>query len=86
MIFLWSFLLGPEIAIQYFAFVNNGRVPDNIRKYGPIFYLIPRIIRETVKTPIQTLILTLLIVALEPAFGRIKSHISNSYEPNRKIN
>lgn len=79
MIFLWSFLLGPEIAIKYFGYINNGRVPDKIQEYGPIFYLIPRIIRETIKTPIQTLILTGLIVGLNPVFVRIKNQIANSY-------
>ncbi|WP_391591965.1 ECF transporter S component [[Mycoplasma] cavipharyngis] len=81
MIVLWSFLLGPKIFIMYYAFVHNGNSPSNLRKYGLIFYLIPRILRESVFTPVKIVVLSSLILTLSPIFKRLNNKIQNSYEP-----
>ncbi|MDQ0513774.1 putative membrane protein [Mycoplasmoides fastidiosum] len=83
MIFLWSFLLGPKIAIMYYQFLNNGRTPELINQYGPVVYLIPRILRETIFTPIRTSILTLVIFVLTPIFEKTYNQFKNSYYMNQ---
>ncbi|WP_412032220.1 ECF transporter S component [Malacoplasma muris] len=57
---VFSFLLGPISAAEYFKYAN-GRESPNVVKYGLIFYLIPRVIKESVKLPLQDFALLLLI-------------------------
>lgn len=71
LIVLWSFLLGPTIAINYYKLIHGGQIPKTISDYGLSYYLIPRIIRETIKTPIQISLITILIYSLNPLFKNI---------------
>ncbi len=74
----FSFLLGPISAIQYLYYIN-GVYPENYIKYGTIFYLIPRILIESIKSPLETFILTSLIFATKPMMDRIYNYLNNQW-------
>lgn len=82
LILFWSFLLGPVIAINYYHY-RTGRIPDVIKKYGPIIYLVPRMIREAIKTPIQIILMTSIIIAINPVFENVYNTLQN---PNSLLN
>lgn len=59
--FVFSFILGPISSIEYFKFLNDGREPSSFIKYGLLYYLVPRILKESIKSPIQISILVLAL-------------------------
>lgn len=58
---IFSFILGPISSIEYFKFLNDGREPSSFIKYGVIYYLVPRVLKESIKSPIQIFILVLAL-------------------------
>lgn len=76
--FIFSFLLGPISAIKYYEFIYN-KTPPNLLKYGVIYYLLPRIIKECIKTPIYIGLLSAIIYSLNPIFKRVKYLAINTY-------
>lgn len=76
--FIFSFLLGPISAIKYYEFINN-KTPPNLLKYGVVYYLLPRIVKECIKTPIYIGLLTAIIFSITPIFKNIKSIAMNTY-------
>lgn len=75
---IFSFLLGPISAIKYYEFVNGVTAP-NLVKYGVIFYLLPRVIKEAFKTPLYIVVLSLIVCALNPTIIRLKDKFHHSY-------
>lgn len=57
---LMSFLLGPISANEFYKYMYGNDSPYFV-KYGTIFYLIPRVFKESIKAPIQVLILIIVI-------------------------
>ncbi len=76
--FIFSFILGPIAAIKYYEFLYNQASPNFI-KYGAMFYLVPRIMKESVKTPITTIVINSLIIALSPYIQTVKNNIHNKW-------
>lgn len=76
---IFSFLLGPISAIEYFKAINKVDQVPNLVKFGVIYYLFPRIIKEAFKTPVYIIVLSLLICSLNPSIHRIKTYFANSY-------
>lgn len=58
---VFSFILGPISSIEYFKFLNDGREPSSFIKYGAIYYLVPRILKESIKSPTQIFILLIAL-------------------------
>lgn len=58
---LMSFILGPISANEYYKFMHNGNSSPYWIKLGAIFYLIPRVFKESIKAPIQIFILITVI-------------------------
>lgn len=54
---LMSFILGPISANEYYKFIHNGQSSPSWLKLGAIFYLVPRVFKESIKAPIQIFIL-----------------------------
>ena len=76
---IFSFLLGPISAIEYYKALNNtDRVPSLV-KFGVIYYVFPRIIKEAFKTPLYIAVLSLVVCALNPTIKRVKNHFYISY-------
>ncbi len=80
---IFSFLLGPISAIEYYKFLNNTSYVPNLVNYGVMYYLLPRVIKECFKTPIYIIILTTLVCALNPAIASFKNRIINSYHSEK---
>ncbi|GAA5414583.1 ECF transporter S component [Ureaplasma sp. OM1] len=76
---IFSFILGPVSAIKYFEFMY-GRTPTSLFKYGVVYYLLPRVLKECVKTPIYIILfLSVLMVAL-PIVEHIQNTAKNTYK------
>ncbi len=80
---IFSFLLGPISAIEYYKFLNNTSYVPNLVNYGVMYYLLPRVIKECFKTPIYIIVLTALVCALNPAIVSFKNRIINSYHSEK---
>lgn len=75
---IFSFLLGPITAVEYLYYIN-GAYPQNYIQYGILFYLIPRIITESIKTPIEAIVLNGSLFVVTPNIIKIKNYLSNQY-------
>ena len=80
---IFSFLLGPISAIEYYKFLNSTNYVPNLINYGVMYYLLPRVVKECFKTPIYFIILTALVCALNPAIASFKNRIINSYHSEK---
>ncbi len=68
---LFSFALGPHTQLKFLQYV--GKKPSSLYlKYGVNYYLLPRIIKESVKTPIYIIILATIITTFNYVFENIK--------------
>ena len=76
---IFSYLLGPISAIEFYKFLNKTSYVPNLINYGYIYFLLPRIIKECFKTPIYITLLSLIICGLDPLLIRLKNSIHNSY-------
>ena len=78
MIIIFSFALGPITAVWYLKYIT-GVYPDNYLTYGIIFYLVPRVIVESIKTPLEALIMYGLILATRPIIRNINNTLANKW-------
>lgn len=76
---IFSFLLGPYTYFSYYSYLHNGNKPNAFFKYGTIFYLIPRAIRESIKAPFQASIIYLGVVIVNSAFIKMKNMAQNKW-------
>lgn len=58
---VFSFILGTITAPLYYQYSHNGIQSPSFIKYGFSFYLIPRVVKESVKAPFEMIILLGLI-------------------------
>lgn len=77
---IFSFMLGTISAIEYYKFLHNGMESPFFVKYGAMFYTLPRIIKESIKTPLQIIVLIGAIYALNPILRNTLNNINLSYE------
>lgn len=68
---LMSFILGPISANEFYKYLYNKDSPSFV-KYGAMFYLIPRAIKESFKAPVQILLLLLTIPIATKTVENIK--------------
>lgn len=68
---LMSFLLGPISANEFYKYMYGSDSPYFV-KYGFIFYLIPRVFKESIKAPIQVFILIIIIPIASNYVDKIK--------------
>lgn len=76
---IFSFLLGTISAIEYYKFLNNGMESPLFTKYGMMFYTLPRIIKESIKTPIQIIVLIGVVYAINPMFKNSLNNVKLIY-------
>lgn len=76
---LFSFVLGPVSSIKYFEFMY-GRQPSGLLKYGVIYYLLPRVLKECVKTPLYILLYFSVLLVVIPMVKHIKNIARNTYK------
>lgn len=68
----FSFILGTISAIYYFSYISNNNPPSNIIKYGAYYFLIPRVVKESFKVPLNIIILFSVLKIAEPNILLIK--------------
>lgn len=83
---LFSFLMGTISSIEYYKFLHNGSESPNLVKYGFMFYLLPRLIKETIKTPIQIIVLVGLLYISIPIFKNILNYSTVSWNNTQNNN
>ncbi|MDR1235092.1 MAG: ECF transporter S component [Mycoplasmataceae bacterium] len=76
---LLSFMLGPISSVSYLEYLNS-RPPDAWIKFGAVYYLIPRVIVQSIKTPVEALLLTSLVLMLDPTITRVLGNVNNRWE------
>lgn len=78
-ILIFSFVMGPISTYSYYVYIN-GHAPtsQSFIKYGFLIYLIPRIVVQSIKVPIECMLFMSLVYALNPTFERLKNHLTYS--------
>ncbi len=76
---IFSFILGPVSAVEYLIYINH-KTPNSYIKYGYLFYLIPRVVKECFKTPVYIYLLWGVCNAIEASMKRTISQINNSWK------
>lgn len=76
---LFSFALGPITAVEYMKFINGGLTPTSYLKYGSMFYLIPRVAVESIKTPIELSVLFGVVCLFEMKINNMVKKINCSW-------
>lgn len=74
---LFSFLLGPISYVKYLEYIN-GVQPSKYLEYGNMYYLIPRILKESIKTPVYIIIMMGIIFGLKDPFNNFLTIAKNS--------
>lgn len=74
----FSFLLGPIAAIEYLKYIN-GSYPAMYMRYGLLIYLIPRIIVQSIKVPIESLIFCSTILVINPILNNYFNVLENKW-------
>ncbi len=82
---IFSFIMGPYAWIGYNSYLYNGKLPTSFIKYGYMFYLIPRVVKESFKMPLQSLILWGVLLMVIPLFKEKINYASLRWDyPNTK--
>lgn len=81
---IFSFLLGPISAIEYYKYIHNGRSPTTpgFEQFGAVIYLIPRVIVQCIKTPLESILFVGIIWSLNPSFNNILNGLKNKWDVN----
>jgi hypothetical protein len=76
---IFSFALGPISTVAYYKYLHNGKEPSSWLQYGAVYYLIPRLIVQSIKVPIEATLLTSLVFVLDPKIDRMLLNINNRW-------
>ncbi|MDR0545586.1 MAG: folate family ECF transporter S component [Mycoplasmataceae bacterium] len=78
-IVLFSLALGPWITAKYLAYIN-GYTPSNWVNIGFMYYFIPRVIIDCIKTPIIILLSLGIVFVVDPIIDNAKNGIFNRWD------
>ncbi len=81
-IMLFSFLLGPTIQLAYLQYIGSP-APNGFLKHGVVYLLIPRILKECVKTPLYIILLFSILWALKTQYLWLINSARNKWEGNQ---
>ena len=76
---LFSFILGPITAISYLKFIGK-QLPEAYLKIGSIFYLVPRIAIESIKTPIEIWLLFSIVNIFDIKINILVNKINHTWQ------
>lgn len=82
-IMLFSFILGPKIQLEYLKYIGSS-IPTGYIKNGVIYLLIPRILKECVKTPIYIILLFSIVYALKKQYENMINIAKNKWSKENK--
>ncbi|MCV3728307.1 ECF transporter S component [Ureaplasma miroungigenitalium] len=74
---LFSFALGPISSVMYLEYI--GKKATLYLKYGANYYLLPRIIKESIKTPIYIILLSTVIQSFDFVVTNLKNIARNKW-------
>ena len=75
---IFSFILGPISYIEYYKYVNHI-VPNKYLQYGVMYYLIPRVMKESIKTPIYIVLAFSIIIVINNKFYNTLNSIKTKW-------
>lgn len=75
---LFSFLLGPIFYVKYLEYIN-GVTPSKYLQYGTMYYLVPRVLKEAIKTPLYIIIFIGAVSAIKVPFRSFVSISMNRW-------
>lgn len=75
---LFSFVLGPIASNQYYIYVYKITNP-NVLTYGLMYYLIPRVVVQSIKIPFEATVLFLTIIASNNQLMNIVQNENNKW-------
>lgn len=75
---IFSIILGPIISYKYLSYIN-GYTPENWLNIGFIYYLMPRIVIDCFKAPIETMLIVSILTVAEPIITDLKNHVRNQW-------
>lgn len=91
---IFSLLMGPLSAVGLYEFMHQGIKPSAFVKYGYMYYFLARVIKESFRMPIQSILLTTCLFVIIPLFKEKINYAkltwehsinSNKYKPSKKI-
>ncbi len=65
---IFSFIMGTYAAVGYYAYIHNGNVSTSFVKYGYMFYLVGRVVKESFRMPLQCIVLWGVLFVVIPLF------------------
>ena len=71
-------MLGPITYAEYTKYIT-GSEPSSFIKYGSMYYLVPRVLKESIKTPIYIVILFGIILAIQNPIKNFINLTKNSW-------
>lgn len=83
-IMLFSFILGPIIQLEYLQYIGNPP-PTGFLKNGVIYLLIPRILKECIKTPVYIILLFSIIYAIKTQYINLLNVSKNKWNNTLNI-
>lgn len=75
---LFSFLLGPISYVKYLEYIN-GSTPSKYLQYGNMYYLVPRVLKESIKTPLYIIIFIGIVYAIRKPFSNFVNNSINKW-------
>lgn len=78
-VLIFSLALGPIITVSYLTYVN-GSVPDQWMDIGMAYYLIPRVIIDSIKVPLEATLISFIAINLDPMIKNMIANINNKWK------
>lgn len=76
---IFSLALGPIVTVSYLTYVN-GHVPENWVNIGASYYLIPRVIIDSIKVPVEASIISFVVINLDPMLKNMLANLNNRWK------
>jgi hypothetical protein len=76
---IFSLMLGPIVTVSYLTYIN-GHVPDQWISLGASYYLIPRVIIDSVKVPIEASLISFIAINLDPMLKNMIANINSKWK------
>jgi hypothetical protein len=77
---IFSFLLGPITTVKYLEYI--GTPSSEWIEIGAVYFLIPRVVVESIKVPIESSLLASLVFVLHPILEKTVLNVNNRWENN----
>jgi hypothetical protein len=76
---VFSLMLGPIVTVSYLTYIN-GHVPDQWTQIGISYYLIPRVVIDSIKVPIEASLICFIAINLDPMVKNMLANVNNKWK------